>query len=120
MNRVTNWLQMVGLRAAVAVIFIALTVLFIPAVSLAASMPSQTSSGQDMIQKIQRDAEDLGDSPDRPIGKTGLKNIKKLGENIKETVDLNVRQKGAIYNPKESDKIGALKEAQEKAEKAAK
>jgi hypothetical protein len=126
MNRVTNWLRTVGLRAMVAAIFIALTALSIPTVSLsqmsaqASSMKSQTSSDKGMIQKIQKDAEDLGDSPDRPIGKTGLKNIKNLGENIKETVDLNVRQKGAIYNPKESDKIGALKEAQKKAEKAAK
>lgn len=73
-----------------------------------------------MVQKIQRDAEDLGDSPDHPIGQTGLKNIKKLGENIKETVDLNVRQKGAIYNPNESDKLGALKKAQDQSERAAK
>lgn len=55
------------------------------------------------IKKIQREAEDLGDSPDRPIGQTGLKNIRKLGENIPETFDLNVRQKGEIYAPKGSD-----------------
>ena len=73
-----------------------------------------------LVEKIQRDAEDLGDSPDRPIGQTGLKNIKKLGENIKETVDLNVRQKGAIYNPNEDNKIEALKQAQKETERNAK
>jgi hypothetical protein len=73
-----------------------------------------------LIEKVQRDAEDLGDSPDRPIGQTGLKNIKKLGENIKETVDLNVRQKGAIYNPNEDNKIEALKQAQKETERNAK
>ena len=125
MNRVANWLRTVGLRAMLAVIFMALSVLTLPAISssqMSAQAGSTTSQSSDkaMIKKIQKDAQDLGDSPDRPIGKTGLKNIKNLGENIKETVDLNVRQKGAIYNPKESDKLGALKEAQEQTEKAAK
>ncbi|KAM3110122.1 hypothetical protein [Phormidesmis sp. 146-33] len=102
------------------------------AVALLVSPVFQTSSAQatpqvtgdratdKMIQKIQQDAEDLGDSPDRPIGQTGLKNIKKLGENIKETVDLNVRQKGAIYNPDEDNKIEALKQAQKETERNAK
>ncbi|KAM3092486.1 hypothetical protein ACKFKG_08435 [Phormidesmis sp. 146-35] len=102
------------------------------AVALLVSPVFQTSSAQatpqvtgdratdKMIQKIQQDAEDLGDSPDRPIGQTGLKNIKKLGENIKETVDLNVRQKGAIYNPNEDNKIEALKQAQKETERNAK
>ncbi|NJK52270.1 MAG: hypothetical protein HC936_04590 [Leptolyngbyaceae cyanobacterium SU_3_3] len=52
-----------------------------------------------MVKKVQRDAEDLGDSPDHPIGQTGLKNIRNLGDNIKETVELNARQKSALYNP---------------------
>ncbi len=37
------------------------------------------------VEKGQRMAEDLGDSKDRPIGQTGLKNIKELAKNIPET-----------------------------------
>ena len=64
------------------------------------------------IKKIQREAEDLGDSPERPIGDTGLKNIRKLGENIPETLDLKARQTRDIYAPQGSetrrtlDKVG--------------
>lgn len=125
MNRITQWLRNAGRS----IVTLALVVLIALPTSgfysnrqagQTGTMTNQPSSGQDMIQKIQRDAEDLGDSPDRPIGQTGLKNIKKLGENIKETVDLNVKQKAAIYNPKELDKLGALKKAQDEVEKAAK
>lgn len=123
MNRITQWFRNAG-RSIVTLALVGLMAL--PASGFysnrsgqAGTMTNQPSSGQDMIQKIQRDAEDLGDSPDNPIGQTGLKNIKKLGENIKETVDLNVKQKGAIYNPNESDKLGALKKAQDEVEKAA-
>lgn len=125
MNRITQWFRTVGFRSIVTLALAVLTFLSIPAFyssqlsAQAGSMMGKTSD-KGMVQKVQQDAEDLGDSPDRPIGQTGLKNIKNLGENIKETVDLNVRQKGAIYNPKESDKLGALKEAQEESERAAK
>ena len=126
MSQITRWFRTAGFRSIVTLVLVVL--IAIPTSGFysnrqseqASSMTGQNPSGQAMIQKIQRDAEDLGDSPDRPIGQTGLKNIKNLGENIKETVDLNVRQKGAIYNPKESDKVEALKKAQEQSEKAAK
>ena len=125
MSRITQWFRTVGLRSIVTLALAVLTFLSIPAFyssqlsAQAGSMISKSSS-PDMVQKIQRDAEDLGDSPDHPIGQTGLKNIKNSGENIKETVDLNIKQKGAIYNPKELDKVGALKKAQDKAERSAK
>ncbi len=126
MSQIKQWFRTGGFRAIVTLALAVVMVLSVPAFGLglrsaqAASLTDQTSSDKAIIQKIQQDAEDLGDSPDRPIGQTGLKNLKKLGENIKETVDLNVRQKGAIYNPKESDKLEALKEAQAEAESAAK
>ena len=66
------------------------------------------------VKRIQEKAEDLGDSPERPVGKTGLKNIKKLGENIPETIKLNIGQQGAKYNPNEPNKIEAMEKAQEK------
>lgn len=47
------------------------------------------------VKRIQNKAEDLGNSQ-RPIGDTGLKNIKNLGENIPETIDRNFNN-----NPKE-------------------
>lgn len=43
------------------------------------------------IKSIQDQAEDLGNGR-RNIGDTGLKNIKKLGENIPETIELKARQ----------------------------
>lgn len=129
MNRVMNWLQMIGLRS-VMTIALTLTLVIAPAFVSGSLVQAQASpriiqsdakaADQGVIKKIQQEAEDLGDSPDRPIGQTGLKNIKKLGENIKETTDLNVRQKGAIYNTNEKDKVGALKEAQKETEKRAK
>lgn len=44
---------------------------------------------QNTVKKIQRNAEDFGGED---IGDTGLKNIRKLGENIPETADLIRRQ----------------------------
>jgi hypothetical protein len=50
----------------------------------------------------------LGDAPGRRIGDTGLKNIKKLGENIPETLDLKARQTRITFDENESDKKGAM------------
>ncbi len=126
MKRIINGLRN-GLTIAVqslltAILVVALFVSPVFQTSPAQATPQVTGdrATDKLVEKIQRDAEDLGDSPDRPIGQTGLKNIKKLGENIKETVDLNVRQKGAIYNPNEDNKIEALKQAQKETERRAK
>ncbi|MGV0025579.1 hypothetical protein [Phormidesmis priestleyi] len=123
MKRIINGLKN-GLTIAVrslltAVLAVTLFVFPVFQTSQAQAAPQVTGdrATDKMVEKIQQDAEDLGDSPDRPIGQTGLKNIKKLGENIKETVDLNVRQKGAIYNPNEDNKIEALKQAQKETER---
>lgn len=70
------------------------------------------------IRRIQQKAEDLGDSPERRIGDTGLENIRELGENIPETFDLNVRQKGAIYSD-EPTTTRNLDKAQRRAERDA-
>jgi hypothetical protein len=56
------------------------------------------------VEKIKREAEDLGDSPSRPIGETGLKNLRKLGENIPETAKLKAKQTKEIYTSETSDK----------------
>jgi len=62
-------------------------ILVVPAFS--ASLQAQAASANvesgatvdhDTIKRIQEKAEDLGDSPDRPIGDTGLENIKQLGK----------------------------------------
>ncbi|HEY9909160.1 MAG TPA: hypothetical protein V6D18_16320 [Thermosynechococcaceae cyanobacterium] len=67
------------------------------------------------LKKIQGEAEDLGDSPSRPIGETGLKNIRKLGENIPETLGLKAEQTKDIYtsdsdNALEKNPLEAVKE----------
>jgi len=64
------------------------TFLVIPAFNHSASLQAQAASAdvesgatvdRDTI-RIQEKAEDLGDRPDRPIGDTGLENIKQLGK----------------------------------------
>lgn len=47
----------------------------------------------DVLKRIQRKAEDLGDGARRDIGDTGLKNLRKLKENVPETVDLVKKQR---------------------------
>jgi hypothetical protein len=71
------------------------------------------------IERIQQKAEDLGDAPERRIGNTGLDNIRELGENIPETIDLNIRQKKAIYSD-DATSTGDLDKAQRQAERNAK
>lgn len=50
---------------------------------------SSETVDQNTVKKIQKNAEDFGGED---IGDTGLKNIRKLGENIPETADLIRRQ----------------------------
>ncbi|NJR50530.1 MAG: hypothetical protein HC780_14135 [Leptolyngbyaceae cyanobacterium CSU_1_3] len=124
MKTLTNWLKKLGARSLLTAFFAVLTLLLVPGLqpSSAQAAPQLIAdrSTDTMVKKVQRDAEDLGDSPDHPIGQTGLKNIRNLGDNIKETVELNARQKSALYNPDVDNKEKALRQAQEKTEKHAK
>ena len=115
-------------RQILAVVLVTIALLVIPAFNYSGSLQAQAAPQgveadpynpvtADTVKRIQEKAEDLGDSPSRPVGQTGLKNIKKLGENIPETLDLKARQAGATFNPNEADKLGAMEKAQEKAEK---
>ncbi|MBW4647604.1 MAG: hypothetical protein KME06_02745 [Kastovskya adunca ATA6-11-RM4] len=63
------------------------------------------------IKRVQQRAEDLGDSEERPIGDTGLKNLKKLGENIPETIGLNARQGFFGGDPDNLDKDNVVDNA---------
>lgn len=47
----------------------------------------------DVLKRIQRKAEDLGDGARQKIGDTGLKNLRKLPENVSETADLVKKQR---------------------------
>lgn len=123
MNRVIGLLKNVGLRQIISVFLVTLAFLVIPALSYSKSSQAQAETlmadsdsytvDSDTVKRIQQKAEDLGDSPERPIGQTGLKNIRKLGENIPETIKLNARQKLGTDNPKE-----VLDNAKNQAEKA--
>lgn len=120
MNRVVSWLKNISLRQIVTVFLAAMTMLVIPAFGNSQSMQAQadvlfddgTSKPVDTatVKRIQEKAEDLGNSQ-RPIGDTGLKNIRKLGENIPETLELNYDQKV---------KHGEGQQIRESAEKAVK
>jgi hypothetical protein len=127
MKQVTGWLQAIGANRIIAVILATFVFLTLPALSdrtillaradfpLIQTEPETVDQGT--IKRIQQKAEDLGDSSSRPIGDTGLKNIRKLGENVPETLDLNRRQKGAIYNRDQGNKVKAMDRAQRQAER---
>lgn len=113
MNQVFDWLKNSGFRKkVVAVVLTAMAFILIPAFSYipafqaqAETLTSNTDSykvDSATIKRIQDKAEDLGDSPERPIGDTGLKNIKKLGENIPETIELKARQ---VFLGSDTDKV---------------
>jgi hypothetical protein len=80
----------------------------------------QDTPDKGAIERIQQKAEDFGDSRERPIGDTGLENIRQLGKKIPETIDLNLRQKGVINNPDDQDKMGGMNQGQVQAERNAK
>lgn len=126
MRQVIGRLRTVGLRQIITIFLVTVTFLVVPAFSYSASLPAQAAtSGQpgsdtvdrDTVKRIQEKAEDLGDSPERRIGDTGLENIKQLGEKIPKVVDLNVRQQGAKYNPNETNKQEAMEKGQAEAQK---
>jgi hypothetical protein len=130
MKQAIDWLHNNVLRRVIAVLLVTFMILIISAFSYSASMqahavtspPQQKESDpatRDMVKRLQQKAEDFGDSPDRPIGQTGLENIKELGKKIPETIDLNIRQKGAIYNPDEPNTMKAMEKAQREVERAA-
>ena len=126
MKQILSRLRTLRLRQIITVFLATLTFLVVPAFNHSTLLPAQAESQlyqesppvtADTVKRIQEKAEDLGDSPERPIGETGLKNIKKLGENIPETIKLNVGQQGAKYNPNEPNKMEGMEEAQQKSEK---
>jgi len=106
MNQMFTRLQNFGLRRVVTVFLTAIVFLIAPIFShpqlfsARADLPVIQSDKEPLnkgtIKRIQQQAEDLGDSPDRPIGDTGLENIRELGENIPETIELKVRQTGEM------------------------
>jgi hypothetical protein len=97
MNQTIKRLQNIGLRL-VTVFFAAIAFLVIPAFSNSVSVQAQAAETRfdpadpyaidsETIEKVKDMAEDhVGDRGS--IGNTGLKNIKKLGENISETTDV--------------------------------
>jgi hypothetical protein len=124
MNRVISWLQTVSLRQILSVFFVAITFLVIPAFSYSQSIQAQAGTqvvadnsyvvDPATIKRIQEKAEDLGDAPGRRIGDTGLENIKELGENIPETIDLRARQGFVSGDPDDLNKKNVLDEIKER------
>ena len=125
MKQIISRLRTFGLRQIITIFLATVTFLVVPAFNNSPSLQAQAAnpdieSGATVdsktIKRIQQKAEDLGDSPERPIGDTGLENIKQLGEKIPKTIELNIRQQAAKYNPNEPNKIEALEESQKKVE----
>lgn len=120
MTRVISWLRSVSLRQAIAGFLAAITFLVIPAFSYSPSFQANAETliaGEDpylnvdqgTVKRVQEKAEDLGDRSEkrggRAIGDTGLKNIKKLGENIPETIEMRARtdaKDAGLGDPKEA------------------
>jgi hypothetical protein len=117
MNRVISWFQSINLRQIVTVFLVAIAFIVIPAFSYNTSVQAQAGTliaeadsyrvDSSTIKRIQQRAEDLGDRPDRPIGDTGLENIKELGENIPETLDFS-------GDPNDLDKKNAIDKVQQR------
>ena len=130
MNRVISWLKNISLRQIATVFMAAMAFLVIPAFSYNVSVQAQAETliadtdsykvDSATIKRIQEKAEDLGDSPERPIGDTGLKNIRKLGENVPETIELNARQGFFSGDPDNLDKKTVLDDVQDRVEGAVK
>lgn len=130
MNRLVSWAINISLRQIVTVFMAAVTFLVIPAFSYNPSVQAQAQTliadtdsykvDSATVKRIQQKAEDLGDSPERPIGDTGLKNIRKLGENIPETIELKARQGFFSGDPDNLDKKTVLDEAKGKVDGAIK
>ncbi len=129
MKQIIRQLRTVGLRQIITVLLATVTFLVVPAFNHSPLLQAQAATSNilladygnpvtpETVKRIQEKAEDLGDSPERPIGETGLENIRQLGEKIPKVIDLNIRQQGAKYNPNEPNKAEALEEAQEKVDK---
>ncbi|AFZ29598.1 hypothetical protein Glo7428_1024 [Gloeocapsa sp. PCC 7428] len=126
MKSMMNWFKNVGLRHVITVFLVAITFLVAPVFNQSVLLQAQAAPANpeldenpvtsETMKRIKEKAEDFGDSAERPIGDTGLKNIKKLGENIPETLELKARQTGVTFNPNEADKKAAMEEAQSKVE----
>lgn len=128
MKQIVGWLRMVGIRQIITVFLATVTFLVVPAFNHSVSLQAQAATPSspageynpvtpDTVKRIQEKAEDLGDAPNRRIGDTGLENIKQLPKKIPETIDLNVRQQGAKYNPNEKSKGEAMERGQAKTER---
>jgi hypothetical protein len=98
MNRIISWFSKIHWHQIITAFLIAITFVFTPvgiffsSSSALAAAPTKTDDSyfvdSGTVKRIQQRAEDLGGEK---IGDTGLKNIRELGENIPETIDLNVR-----------------------------
>lgn len=122
MKQIIGRLKTIGLRQIITIFLATMTFLVVPAFNSSTSLQAQAATptvGSDFksadpdvdagtVRRIQEKAEDLGDAPGRRIGDTGLENIKQLGESIPKTIDLNVRQAGSAYNPKEPNRKEAM------------
>jgi hypothetical protein len=107
MVHANNWIRSIKLiRRVVMVGLIAMSVLLTPALGFGNTLEAQAAPrviqaepnqadpvDAATIKRIQDKAEDLGDHAERDIGDTGLKNLRKLPENIPETLDLVRRQR---------------------------
>ena len=127
MKQIIARLQTFGLRQIITIFMATITFLVVPAFNHSALIQAQAATPSfesdpynpvtgDTLKRIQEKAEDFGDSAERPIGDTGLKNIKKLVENIPETLELKARQTGITFDPNEANKLGAMEKAQEQVE----
>ena len=130
MKQIINRLRKIGLRQVVTVFLAAVTFLLVPAMSQSVAVQAQADTlrnpGEynpvttDTVKRIQEKAEDLGDAPDRPIGDTGLQNIKELPKKIPEVLNLKARQTAVTFDSNQADKKEAMDEAQAKVEKSKK
>lgn len=117
MNRIISWFPKIHWHQIITAFLIAITFVFTPVGVFFSSSPALAAAptktddsyfvDSGTVKRIQQRAEDFGGEK---IGDTGLKNIRELGENIPETIDLNVRNTLDLdKSPSESAKEAAGK-----------
>ena len=101
MRQVMCWLQAINLRRVLTIVCITLALFVAPAFGFGQATQAQANSrviqvepnevdpiSDRVIKRIQQKAGDWSDGAKRDTGNTGLKNFRKLPENIPQTLDL--------------------------------
>lgn len=115
MNQAISKLRKISLRQIISVFLSVLAFLAIPAFSYSPAFQAQAETSKPADASTAANAKKVIDMAedhvgDRPIGDTGLKNIRKLGENIPETAQKIFEQRFGNDQPADKGNPNVVKE----------